>query len=104
MHSYTRKRLLALLALVLTTGCSGAVETSPAAYEHLKSLYQITNQRNSETLELVASKIKSDQESGKITSAEAESLLEIVGDARNGEWKAANGAARELMEAQLRAN
>lgn len=92
-----------MLLLIGTLGCSGTIETGPAAYEHLKSLYQITNQRNVETLEVVAEKIETERESGGLSTAEAESLLEIVSDARDGDWKAANKAARRLMEAQLRA-
>lgn len=96
-------RRLLLLLFMGTLGCSGAIETGPAAYEHLKSLYQVTNQRDVEMLEFIAEKIATDRESGELSAAEAQSLQEIVSDARGGDWKAANKAARRLMEAQLRA-
>ncbi|QDT01100.1 hypothetical protein [Adhaeretor mobilis] len=106
MTRFTHRLTCCCLALSLMPlpGCGNSIETGPAAYANLQSLYLVSNQRDAKKLEEVAQHIAEQRQTGEISAAEEESLVEIINDARGGNWQAANKAARALMEAQIHLN
>lgn len=92
---------LAIILLAPLAGC-GYGEVSGAAYDYAMALYSITNRRAEAKLDGVESQIAAAADQGEISAQEAEWLLEIVGDARRGEWRTANRAARRMMEDQIK--
>lgn len=93
---------LATIALtVLCVGC-GYGEVSPAAYEHSKSLYTVSNLRSSDSVERVAEAIARDLEAGKLSESEAGWLTDICDDCRAARWREAQDAARRIMQDQVR--
>ena len=97
-----RTRLaLALLSLIAVTGC-GYGEVSPAAYEHAKSLYTVSNLQSIESIERAAEAIARDLEAGKLSASEAGWLTDICDDCRAARWREAQDAARRMMQDQVR--
>lgn len=95
-------RLLAFGLLAAVVGCGGYGQVSPAAYEHAKSLYTLSNMRAVASLEGVEAGIEADLESQQITEREAAWLRDICQDCRAGKWREAQAAAREIMDDQVR--
>ncbi len=87
---------------VLVAGCGGYGSISPTAYEYAKALFSITNRRADGKLDEVAAQIEATRVAGKLSDQEARWLSDIVDDSRNGRWEAANKAARQMMEDQIR--
>jgi hypothetical protein len=98
-----RRRAGWLIVLsLLVSGCGGYGDVSPTAYEYAKALFSITNRRAEAKLDQVAGQIEAEQAAGKLSESEAGWLMAIVDDARDGQWQAANQAARRIMEDQVR--
>lgn len=99
-----RPRLADCLALVLafTTGCGGYGEVSPAAYDHAVALYGLSQRQTEAGLAKVETSISESLQRGALTDREAKWLRAIVDRARGGDWTAARGQARRLMQDQVR--
>ncbi len=90
-----------LIVLLVLPGCGAYDKVGLLAYEQVKSLYTVCNQKNAEQLERAAEKIAEAHEVGKLSSQEVEWLEAIIADARSGQWKVAATKCRRLMEAQV---
>ena len=90
-----------LVVLVVLSGCGGFGKVESFAYEQVKSLYTVCNQKNSEQLERVAEKIAEARAIGELSSQEVDWLEAIIADARSGQWKDAAAECRQLLEAQV---
>ena len=88
--------------LVGIVGCGGYDEVSPTAYEYAKALYSVTNRKAQDRLPSVTDGIQTSLEDGKLTDRENAWLIDIVRKAEDGHWEAANRAARQMMEDQVR--
>ena len=93
--------LASILLLIALTGCSDYQGISPTAYQYAKALYNVTNRKRGEKLDEVNNLITSSKREGTITTQEADWLLEIVNDAREGNWEAAQKTARQMMRDQV---
>lgn len=93
--------LVSTLLLIALTGCGDYQGISPTAYQYAKALYNVTNRKRSEKLDEVNNLITSSKREGTITTKEADWLLEIVNDAREGNWEAAQKTARQMMRDQV---
>ena len=93
--------LLSTLLLIALAGCSDYQGISPTAYQYAKALYNVTNRKRSEKLDEVNNLITSSKREGTITPKEADWLLEIVDDAREGNWETAQKTARQMMRDQV---
>ena len=89
------------LSLLLTSGCGSYGEISPDAYQYAKALYSITNRKALESLDPLSEKIASSLDAGQLSQSEAGWLTEMIDDGRNGDWQAANQAARQMLEDQI---
>ena len=89
------------LSLLLASGCGSYGEISPDAYQYAKALYSITNRQALDSLDPLSEKIASSLDAGKLSQSEAGWLTEMIDDGRNGDWQAANQAARQMMEDQI---
>lgn len=101
ISSKQRHALRLLVLLVVLSGCGSYGKIEVLAYEQVKSLYTVCNQKNTEQLEKVAERITKEYEAGELSSHEIEWLEAIINEARSGEWKAAAAKCRGLMEAQV---
>ena len=93
--------LASILLLIVLTGCSDYQGISPTAYQYAKALYNVTNRKRGEKLDEVNNLITSSKREGTITTQEANWLREIVDDAREGNWEAAQKTARQMMRDQV---
>lgn len=93
--------LITLAMLTLTQGC-GYGEVSPTAYQYAKALYSISNRQAEHQLDAVTQQIQESQQQGELQGSEAAWLQSIIEQAREGQWKEANQAARQIMEDQIR--
>ena len=93
--------LLLVLLLIALAGCSDYQGISPTAYQYAKALYNVTNRKRSEKLDDVNDLITSSKREGTITTQEADWLLEIVDDARKGNWETAQKTSRQMMRDQV---
>ena len=93
---------LAAAALVVAGGCGSYGEFSPTAYEYAKALYSISNRQAHEALDPVSEQISQAREQGELSEKEARWLVDVIDDARDGDWKGAAEAARKMMEDQVR--
>ncbi|MEC7501440.1 MAG: hypothetical protein VX970_06900 [Planctomycetota bacterium] len=93
--------LASILLLIALTGCSDYQGISPTAYQYAKALYNVTNRKRGEKLDEVNNLITSSKREGTITTQEANWLREIVDDAREGNWEAAQKTARQMMRDQV---
>ena len=93
--------LASILLLIALTGCSDYQGISPTAYQYAKALYNVTNRKRGEKLDEVNNLITSSKREGTITTQEANWLREIVDDAREGNWEAAQKTARQMMSDQV---
>ena len=82
-------------------GCSDYQGISPTAYQYAKALYGVTNRKRSEKLNEVNNLITSSEQEGTITSEEADWLLGVIDDARQGNWETAQQTARKMMRDQV---
>jgi len=89
------------LLLICAAGCQSYGEVSPTAYEYAKALYSISNRQAEHKLDEVTEQINVSQQNGELPESEAEWLRDIVDNARQGEWKLANQASRQMMEDQV---
>ena len=96
-----RVALLLSAPLLAATGCGGYGEVSPTTYQYAKALYSVTNRQQTAQLDTVSAQIEQARESGELPDREAGWLQAIVDDARAGDWKTANSAAREMMQEQV---
>lgn len=105
MHNTAQRMTVAFLCFVVasTAGCGGYGEVSPAAYEHAKALYSITNRKATDQLPRTREAIEAAQKAGDLPSHEAKWLTAIVDQAASGDWKQANQNCRTMMEDQVRA-
>ncbi len=94
------KQVTISLMLVLMTGC-GYGEVSPKSYEIAKSLYNITNRKLTDSLEIITVEIETAQKNNEISSKEAEWLGAIVEKAERKKWQQAMKEARQMMEDQI---
>ena len=95
-------RTLVLAALLISLGCGGYGDVSPAAYDFAKAVYSITNRQAADRLQPVSQQVTAAESSGDLSSQEAAWLQDIIEDATRGEWKSANESARRIMEDQVR--
>ena len=93
-------RWLCVLLFVTIVGCGGYEQASSESYEYAKALYSITNRKAADRLPVISKAMATSLGDGKLTNREFGWLTDIVRDAEDGKWKAANQAARQLMEAQ----
>ena len=100
-HPNRNARWLVLcLTLFLASGC-GYGKVSPTTYELAKSLYNISNRKLADRLDMVSEKIESARESGDVSDREAKWLRAIIKQAEKENWKAAMKSARRIMEDQV---
>ena len=95
---------LAILLLCVTfcfTGCGGYGEVSPKAYEIATSLYNVSNRKMADRLELVSEQITTARENDEISEGEEKWLGSIVDKAEDENWEQAMKAARRMMEDQV---
>ena len=90
-----------LACLLFVVGCGGYGEVSPTAYEYAKALYSLANRQAADRLDEVELQIDTALEAGEITDYEAGWLRDILEDARNEDWNAAQKAARRIMDDQV---
>ncbi|MFO0911640.1 MAG: hypothetical protein U0795_01680 [Pirellulales bacterium] len=90
------------LVLAFTTGCGGYGEVSPAAYDHAVALYGLSQRQTEAGLAKVETSIAESLQRGALTDREAKWLRAIVDRAGGGDWTAARGQARRLMQDQVR--
>ena len=93
--------LLLCASLCVWMGCSDYQGISPTAYQYAKALYGVTNRKRSEKLNEVNNLITSSEQEGTITSEEADWLLGVIDDARQGNWETAQQTARQMMRDQV---
>jgi hypothetical protein len=94
-------KILLAAALLLVAGC-GYGEVSPAAYDFATALYSISNVRAGDRLNEVSGMIESARTSGRLSEKEATWLLEIVSDARSGDWETAAKKSRRIVADQVK--
>lgn len=90
-----------LLLVVSLCGCTGYDNVSPTTYEFAKALYSITNRKAEDRLASFKAKLQEAADSGEVPQREADWLLEMVTQAEDGDWKAANQECRRMMEDQV---
>lgn len=89
-----------LLAMVAIMGC-GYGPVSDTAYQYAKALYSLSNRQSADRVETVRQQIVAAQDSGQLSSREANWLFDICDDCQAEQWKAASQAARRMMEDQV---
>ena len=95
-------RYVLAAAMLAVAGCGGYGDISPDTYQYAKALYAITNRQVADKLDQVSQQIDLAQRQKRLADHEAQWLDEIIDDARAGQWKAANRAARQMMEDQVK--
>ncbi len=93
-------RLAASLMILSIVGC-WYPEVSPRAYEITKALYSACNLQKTEKLAVIEELIEQSLDEESLTSREAAWLLDIVADARAGEWEQAALESRRILEDQI---
>ena len=92
---------LLLPLLIALIGCSDYQGISPTAYQYAKALYSVTNRKRSEKLDELNELITSSTREGTITTQEADWLLGVIDDAREGNWEMAQKTAIQMMHDQV---
>lgn len=90
-----------ILLLIALIGCSDYQGISPTAYQYAKALYNVTNRKRSDKLDEVNDLITSSKREGTITAQEADWLLGVIDNARDGDWETAQKTARQMMHDQV---
>jgi hypothetical protein len=93
--------LAAALMMMTTSGCAQYGPVSRHAYDYATALYSATNGKAADRVDEIDRRIQADRDAGNLTPDEADSLVAIIADAREGEWQSAAGDCRALMEAQV---
>ncbi|REK13032.1 MAG: hypothetical protein DWQ37_10435 [Planctomycetota bacterium] len=91
--------LAAWLVLTLVAGC-GYPETQPMNMEIITSLRTACSARNGEWLDANEAKIEQRRASGQMRDDEYEAFMEIVRQARGGDWAGAEGACLKFQNSQ----
>ena len=91
---------LASICLVICAGC-GYPQVSPKAYEISKALYTVCNLKRQDDLDKVADAISTAESASELNEGESGWLIEIVEQARSGEWEAAELESRLILEDQV---
>lgn len=95
-----RSWLTTVLAIgLIVTGCGYGI-VSPKAYEHAKAIYTLANMKAATVLDETERAIALDAEAGNLTPQETSWLNDLCADCREGNWKEAQSAARQMMEEQ----
>lgn len=93
--------LLLIPFLIITQGC-GYGEVNPHTTEYAKAIYSIANLQKSERITLAREQIEKDVTEGKLPSAEAKLLYDMLDKAEAGNWESAMKDSRAMMEAQIK--
>ncbi|MBI1310345.1 hypothetical protein GC176_03485 [bacterium] len=93
-----------IVAAILATGMNGCgyPEVSQKTYDVANALFAASNRRSAEHIEKAAVLVSELQAAGEITEREAGWLLEIVEQARSGDWDGAATEARTLIADQVK--
>ena len=91
---------LLFATFVFTSGC-GYGKVSPTTYELAKSLYNVSNRKLSDKLDIVEERIETAETSKEISAREAKWLRGIANLAEQEQWNKAMKSARRMMEDQV---
>jgi hypothetical protein len=99
---------LVLLGLVVAVGLStylylnrGYGNVSELGYQYATALYSACNQSDSRKLEVISEMLIASSEREEIDDRELRWLNGIIEHGRRGDWQAAAGEARKLLEDQV---
>lgn len=99
-HAISLPAAIAALVLLTMSGC-GYGHVSSTGYEYAKALYSLSNRQSAARVEPVQAQIDAAAESGELPAQEAEWLLGICEQCRNGDWESAQASARQMMVDQV---
>lgn len=99
-RSIDRRAGWLVLLLALAIGCGRYDPVSPLAYEYAKALYSICNRKSEAQLAPLADQISGSVAKGDLSQQEAAWLDNIIEQATAGQWEAARGESRRLLEDQ----
>lgn len=82
--------------MVPLAGC-GARPVSKTGYEYAKALYSVANRQAAGKIDPVQQQIARAEQSGELPAGEAERLLGLCQQCRDGDWASAQAGARTMM-------
>lgn len=96
-----RRFIAAVLPGLVMIGCGGYGTVAPRTYEYARALTAVCNLQDAGRLERVAAQIQTAADDQELPAREAGWLLDIIAQARNGDWAAAERAARRILSDQI---
>ena len=93
--------IVAASLFVVIAGC-GYSEIAAPAYELADMLYRVCDRRSNAQMDKFTELLNQRHAAGAVSDKEHQVLLDIVEVAKRGDWSAAKGMVRELMQAQNR--
>jgi hypothetical protein len=100
--------LVGVVAVLLVTGLAywafagGYGEVNGQTYEYAKALYSVCNRHDDQRLSQLSEMIESSRQKSEVSEQEAEWLMGLISEAREGHWEVAAAETRRLMEDQIR--
>ena len=99
-HAASLLAAIATVVLLTLNGC-GYGQVSSTGYEYAKALYSLSNRQSADRVDAVQAQIDAAAESGELPAQEAEWLLGICEQCRDGDWESAQANARRMMVDQV---
>lgn len=90
-----------LLGIVLVTGCGSNPILSQPAYQKAIAVFSAIGRKDLATLSKLRELITKSKAESEISANEADLLLAVIDNAKDGNWESASARMRKLMDKQV---